>query len=65
MEILKDDINKYPSDRPSQVVSHDCNDIRTKVYSWNDKYSMTRCGMCDKILEFKWHSIWKRIKSIF
>jgi len=55
--------NKY-TDKPSQIPEHDCNGVN-KGYTNTSDYTLTKCMICDKILEFRWKSFRKRIKGIF
>lgn len=41
-----------------------CDECKNVVYTWAKDYKMSKCMICDTIIQFRWNSIWKRIKSI-
>lgn len=44
---------------------HDCEDCRNVIYSNTEYYTMERCMICERVIKFRWKSLWKRIVSFF
>lgn len=42
-----------------------CDECKNLIHTSTNLYTMTRCMICDAIIEFRWKNIFKRIKSIF
>ncbi len=44
---------------------HDCFAWQSKHYNLTPNYTSATCGVCGKILGFKWRSKWQRVRSLF
>lgn len=47
------------------IREHDCLDWHTKVYGGSKYGRLTKCGVCNGVIDFLPKSYWQRVKNVF